>query len=536
MRSSVTNFLVVLVFSFSALAQEERVIGSVAEQRDPTPGAETSRRELPVLSSGRVSEQSVIDGTHGDVVLDGSDTNYASAGVLLRALSSWPNVAVRLGGTQTTSAFSVFNAANASLFRVDGNGAVGIGTASPGSDLHVFRGDAMTVVRIEHTGAGTNTATRGGQVLFYENGTLKASLTSTGSGSTGATAGANGLQIINNANGALVLGTNSTERMRVNADGRIGVGIVSQPSYLLHAQSNTDGLSAFGAHMATNVDANTTQNDYATQSNVFQNVLTGVTNTGAVTGLRAGAYLDGAGTLKDTYGLWARTGVYTEKTGTVEKATGLRVQVMAGSGTVDMGIGVHIIDVAATTQYAILQEGANDSNVFHGLVRVGANSSRTEKLVVTGDAYVTGTLSGTNIKAHYQDLAEWVPADADLAPGTVVVLHPERPNEVISSARAYDTSVAGVVSAQPGIILGEGGAGKEQIATTGRVKVRVDARKAPIRIGDLLVTSDVAGTAMRSEAIEISGHSFHKPGTIVGKALEPLADGVGEILVLLSLQ
>jgi hypothetical protein len=30
--------------------------------------------------------------------------------------------------------------------------------------------------------------------------------------------------------------------------------------------------------------------------------------------------------------------------------------------------------------------------------------------------------------------------------------------------------------------------------------------------------------------------SFHQPGTIIGKALEPLASGKGEILVLLSLQ
>jgi hypothetical protein len=34
----------------------------------------------------------------------------------------------------------------------------------------------------------------------------------------------------------------------------------------------------------------------------------------------------------------------------------------------------------------------------------------------------------------------------------------------------------------------------------------------------------------------VGNRSFHSPGTIVGKALEPLAKGTGEILVLLSLQ
>ena len=50
------------------------------------------------------------------------------------------------------------------------------------------------------------------------------------------------------------------------------------------------------------------------------------------------------------------------------------------------------------------------------------------------------------------------------------------------------------------------------------------------------MTSDVAGTAMKSEPVMVSGQSMHRPGTLIGKALEPLAGGVGEIRVLLSLQ
>ena len=157
-------------------------------------------------------------------------------------------------------------------------------------------------------------------------------------------------------------------------------------------------------------------------------------------------------------------------------------------------------------------------------------------LYVKGESYFDGTVTGTNIRAHYQDLAEWVPSTTDLAPGSVVILNRERNNEVMASSTACDTGVAGVVSAQPGISLGIEGEGKEQIATTGRVKVRVDARMQPIRVGDLLVTGDLPGTAMRSEPMDINGRKFHQPGTIIGKALEPLDGGVGEILVLLSMQ
>ena len=158
------------------------------------------------------------------------------------------------------------------------------------------------------------------------------------------------------------------------------------------------------------------------------------------------------------------------------------------------------------------------------------------RLDVAGNANFSGTVTGGNIVAKYQDVAEWVPADGTLSAGTVVVVKPDARNRIEASAHAYDTRVAGVVSAQPGISLGEAAPDRAQIATTGRVKVRVDATYAPIHPGDVLVSSDVPGTAMKSEPIDVAGIKIHRPGTIIGKALEPLDHGSGEILVLLSLQ
>jgi hypothetical protein len=157
-------------------------------------------------------------------------------------------------------------------------------------------------------------------------------------------------------------------------------------------------------------------------------------------------------------------------------------------------------------------------------------------VTVTGDLTASGTITGGNIQAKYQDIAEWVPTKHELAAGTVVVLDESAPNHVAASNLAYDTAVAGVISGQPGLVLGEGGEGKTMVATTGRVRVKVDATKGAIAIGDLLVTSDMSGIAMRSEPMELNGRKFHQPGTIIGKALQPLAEGTGEILVLLSLQ
>jgi hypothetical protein len=152
-------------------------------------------------------------------------------------------------------------------------------------------------------------------------------------------------------------------------------------------------------------------------------------------------------------------------------------------------------------------------------------------LHVAGDALVDG-----NIAAKYQDVAEWVDCAETLVPGTVVVVDGARSNGVRGSRRAYDVGVVGAVSARPGVMLGERGPGKVLVAQSGRVRVKADARYGAIRAGDLLVTSPTPGYAMRSRPLRVNGATLHRPGTILGKALESLPRGRGEILALLTLQ
>jgi len=165
-----------------------------------------------------------------------------------------------------------------------------------------------------------------------------------------------------------------------------------------------------------------------------------------------------------------------------------------------------------------------------GNVGIGTNNPAAMFHVV-GDALIDG-----NIAAKYQDVAEWVPTTTRISPGTVVVIDPLNGSRVLPAAGPYDTRVAGVVSAKPGILLGEPGDDKVSVAHSGRVKVKADAGYGSIAVGDMLVSSATLGFAMRSTPIEVNGISMHRTGTILGKALEPLKEGTGEILVLLTLQ
>ena len=66
------------------------------------------------------------------------------------------------------------------------------------------------------------------------------------------------------------------------------------------------------------------------------------------------------------------------------------------------------------------------------------------------------------------------------------------------------------------------------IALTGTVPCKVDAGYGSIQVGDLLTVSPTAGHAMRADN--------PLPGTILGKALEPLESGVGSINVIVMLR
>ncbi|MBZ0267960.1 hypothetical protein K8I85_07380 [bacterium] len=177
---------------------------------------------------------------------------------------------------------------------------------------------------------------------------------------------------------------------------------------------------------------------------------------------------------------------------------------------------------------------------------------------VNGDGNVTadGTFSGP---ADFAEMVHVTSGAFSVEAGDVMVIDPDAERGFAKSDQARSSLVAGVYSTKPGFlgsehdwdqvamqrgVIARPAPGEEAaalspieigyqldeipLAVVGIVPCKVSAENGPIRAGDLLVTSSLAGHAMRDETAQA--------GTIVGKALGALSSGTGVIRILVTLQ
>lgn len=128
-------------------------------------------------------------------------------------------------------------------------------------------------------------------------------------------------------------------------------------------------------------------------------------------------------------------------------------------------------------------------------------------------------------------LSQEFPVAGPVEPGEVVVADPEGGAALLRGTEREDAGVVGIVVSTAGVMTststdGErlSGTGRAAVAMSGVVPCRVDASSGAVRVGDLLVSSETPGHAMRA--------NDPPPGTVLGKALEPLPGGRGTIRVL----
>jgi len=211
----------------------------------------------------------------------------------------------------------------------------------------------------------------------------------------------------------------------------------------------------------------------------------------------------------------------------------------------------------------VLDRGADDESRF-SIVRDGAERSVTSEVFRVderGNVFAMGSF-----RPNAMDLAEYFAVSEPVEPGDVVAVDPEHEGSLHRARDAGDGGVVGIVSTDPGVLLGAGvqrvlaadaelarqlqearaagdtieenrlwqallagfAAGNAPVALSGTAHCKVDAGYGAIRPGDLLVASPTAGHAMRTDE--------PRPGTILGKALESLDAGTGTIRVLVMLR
>ncbi|GEM_PF-2027357 len=167
-----------------------------------------------------------------------------------------------------------------------------------------------------------------------------------------------------------------------------------------------------------------------------------------------------------------------------------------------------------------------------GYVGIGTSNPQTELDVVgTTRTDVLEVNGGSDLAEPFTISGEDV-----IQPGAVVVIDDKNPGSLCLSDIPYDKRVAGIVSGAGGIKTGltlkqvgmfDSG---RNVALTGRVMCLADASFAPIEPGDRLTTSTVPGHAMK---VTDNGKA---PGSVIGKAMTPLKEGRGLVLVLVQPQ
>lgn len=180
--------------------------------------------------------------------------------------------------------------------------------------------------------------------------------------------------------------------------------------------------------------------------------------------------------------------------------------------------------------------GIRMSILSNGRVGIGT-AAPSQQFEVNGTARVSILeIAGGADLAEQFDVAS--AADTHAEPGMVVSIDPARAGELVIASRAYDRTVAGIISGagglNTGMMMGQQGTvahGEHPVALTGRVYCYVDGSYGAIQPGDLLTTSDTPGHAMK-----VTDHTAAQ-GAIIGKAMTALGAGEkGLVLVLVSLQ
>ena len=412
--------------------------------------------------------------------------------------------------------------------RIQHNGNVGIGTTSPGELLHVAK-DTNPNITFENN--GDITGSRSVAINFdHSNGTgakINAARLS------GAADGMN-LQFLTQS-----VGGSLNEQMRIDPDGNVGIGTTSPSTPLaIRAPNGTHdvGITQGLVGGTSTLELTTADSDGVdgTSLQAARIVIRGDRDNADIEFYRGERGSEELMMILDADS--SNVGIGTANPGNH------KLSVLSSDGGVG---GATVFAKNTNTTSGIAMSVTNESTGVTLLV--GNTSTVANGNLIRCDSWVGGwhpvfSVSGEGrvtcsvIEITGPDLAEKFPFSGTAEPGMVVQIDPQNPGKLRVAEGAYNRMVAGIVSnagdLHPGAVLGNlpDSEGQPPIALSGRVWTMCDTSNGPIKVGDLLTTSDTPGQAMK-----VTDYPKAQ-GAIIGKAMSSLKSGKGLVLVLVSLQ
>ncbi|MFC1623526.1 immunoglobulin-like domain-containing protein [Patescibacteria group bacterium] len=422
-------------------------------------------------------------------------------------------------------------------FVIDGSGNVGIGTDSPLSKLSILTtnttvytgtwsgstnhydpdsSDALFLYNNDGTGDFSNIFMRAGNSAF---GTGRISLLKSSSS-------------VGDFTFSLRNGSSMDEKMRITGAGNVGIGTTT-PNNLLTLYETTD--TGLGFSGASGDNYKWTMGQDMTDAGKFK------ISSSTALGTNDRFVIDGSGNV----------GIGTDSpTKKLSIEGGLKVGYTTDTydgSFVSFYRNNQTISSFSNSAGELHIRGQNNKSLYFEddtgvgmVIKDGGNigigtTSPTHKLTVSGAFCVDNLAGGCNgagitngdiyynaAHASYTDIAEKYPSNEELNAGEIVSLDNELAESTgkpyVKKGTSNNDKIIGIVSTNPGLILGDGYGNSDDysIALAGRVPVKVNLEGGDIEIGDRIALSSTAGTGKKST----------NSGQTVGIALESY-DGSG---------
>jgi hypothetical protein len=224
-------------------------------------------------------------------------------------------------------------------------------------------------------------------------------------------------------------------------------------------------------------------------------------------------------------------------------------------GSDAIGIGFTLNNLAqypsAQINYIETMNWGRGALAFYTKIATNYNTAPLERMRIdaSGNVTVWGALHAGSRTGGAIDIAELIYSEGNLPqPGDVLIASSNQ--TVALSNEPYDSKVVGIVSTKPHLSMGAeyGSPTSVELALAGRVPLKVTLENGEIKVGDLLTTSSTQGKAMKfsllnpedandfEELKTILKENERRRNSVLGKSLENFDGEQENIMALITLQ